>query len=121
MADTTRTSELSHLNIWQQRLSIITWLVTLLLSLRGLYEFYGMKVKGSFEQAVFLVTDPVARAFDFNFLHNLDIPAIGICFATISILLISSSMQLFLKFIDRHYLWTRDLLFYQALAVAYAK
>ena len=113
MADTSE-PEISRLSLLQQRISVGTWFITLLLSLRGLFEFYGMKQKGSVEQVVAYMTEPFVQLFQFSFLQNLDIPAITVFFATISLLILSYSLRLFLKYAEtrmrtqrylaRHYL-----------------
>jgi hypothetical protein len=84
----------SRFQLLQERVSIVAWSYTLLLSLRGIYIFYGMKEKGSIEQIVTFLTDPVVQLFRFERIESLDIPAIGVLFAAVSILLISQILQL---------------------------
>lgn len=108
--------EISRLARLRQRICIGTWAVTLLLSLRGLFEFYGMKQKGDFEQVVTYVTEPFVQLFQFRFLQNLDIPAITVFFTLLVVLTASYSLRLFLRYaeaqvstrryIARHYLAT---------------
>jgi len=101
MSASTVPTEISRLSTLQQRISIFTWLVVLLLSLRGLFAFYGMQQKGTIEQVVNFVTEPVVQLFSFSFLGSLgDIPAITVFFAAISLLLVSYSLQIAIKYTD---------------------
>jgi hypothetical protein len=92
--------EISRLALLRQRICIGTWLVTLLLSLRGLFEFYGMKQKTDFEQIVIYVTEPFVQLFQFRFLQNLDIPAVTVFFTTVVVLVASYSLRLFLRYAE---------------------
>ncbi len=89
--------ESPRLSLLQQRISIITWAATLLLSMRGLFDFYGMKTKGTFEQLVYYATEPVVQLFQFDFIERLDIPAIAVCFATVCLLIGSYTIRFFIK------------------------
>ena len=91
-------ADVTALNQLQQRISLATWIITLLMSLRGLYDFYGMKQKGFLEQVVAFFTEPMVQLFQFPFLKSLeDIPAIGVLFATVCLLLLSSIIQIVVK------------------------
>lgn len=105
MSDTSR-SESSFLYVLQQRISIFTWLITLLLSWRGMYDMYGMKVPGDVELAVRGMTDPVVATFNFNFLHSLEyIPGIVPLFTVVSFLLLSMTVQTVLRIVNVR--WTQ--------------
>lgn len=93
-------SEQHRLTILQQRISIATWLVTLILSLRGLFEFYGMKSKGDFEQSVYYMTEPIVQLFQFNFIQRLDIPGISVFFATICLLIASYTARFIIRYTE---------------------
>jgi hypothetical protein len=110
--------EVSRFALLQQRISIFTWFITLLLSLRGLYDFYGMKSKGSFEQGIHFVTEPVVQLFRFDAIENLNIPAIGVFFAAITILIASYSMQMFLRYSQSRYAKVRNTLVQQAISTS---
>lgn len=116
MAETSE-PEIFRLSLLQQRISVGTWFITLLLSLRGLFEFYGMKQKGSVEQAVAYMTEPFVQLFQFSFLQNLDIPAITVLFTAISLLIASYSLRLFLKYTEAR-LRTRRYLARQFIVVS---
>jgi hypothetical protein len=106
----------SRLSILQERISIVTWFVTLLLSLRGILEFYGTKVKGNFELSLNFITEPFVRLFQFKSLENIDIPAITVLFSAISFLLLSCCVQLAIRYyMDIRYARTRDALVKQAI------
>ena len=107
----TSSSPPSRLKILQQRISIAAWSFTLLLSLRGLFVFYGMKEKGSIEQIVTFITDPIVQLFQFNQIENIGIPGISVLFATISILLFSQFIQFSI--------WLTQLRFGRARAFVY--
>lgn len=101
--------EISRLALLRQRICISTWAVTLLLSLRGLFEFYGMQQKTSLEHAIIDVTNPLVGLFQFGVLKNLDIPALTVFVTALTILLISYSLRMFLAYAEaRHN--TRDYL-----------
>lgn len=90
----------SYLSNLHQPISVMTWLATLLLSLRGLFEFYGMKSKGSFEHNLGIITEPMVQLFSFSQIENLNIPGISVLFATITILLISYSLRISIKYFE---------------------
>jgi hypothetical protein len=92
--------EISRLALLRQRICVSTWAVTLLLSLRGLFEFYGMQQKTSLEHAIIDVTNPLVGLFQFKFLQNLDIPALTVFVTAMAILLISYSLRLFLAYAE---------------------
>lgn len=83
----------TRLKLLQQRISIVTWCITLILSLRGLFAFYGMKDKGFIEQIISFVTEPLVQLFRFERIESLEIPGISILFATIAILLLGQLAQ----------------------------
>lgn len=85
----------SRLKNLQQHISAGTWLITLALSLRGIFAFYGMKDKGSVEQILVFITDPLVHLFRFE-----QIESIGILFAAVSLLLISNIVQVGIKLVD---------------------
>jgi hypothetical protein len=106
--------DISRLALLRQRVCVGTWVMTLLLSLRGLFEFYGMQQKTALEQAVIYATEPFVQLFQFKFLQTLDIPAITVFFTIVVVLVASYSLRLFLRYaeaqvstrryIARHYL-----------------
>ena len=96
----------------QQRISIFAWAITILLSLRGMFELYGMKQKGDIELFINSITEPVVRLFQFRFLESLqqEIPGITALFATISILLMSYITIFTLKYVELRYMLADRLL-----------
>ena len=96
----------------QQRISIFAWAITILLSLRGMFELYGMKQKGDIELFINSITEPVVRLFQFRFLESLqqEIPGITALFATISILLMSYITIFTLKYVELRYILADRLL-----------
>lgn len=95
-----------RLKILQQRTSTVTWFVTLLLSLHGLFVFYGMKEPGPVEQLLAFITGPFVYLFRFEQVEAIGIPGIGVLFAAISILLISNLIQFALKLAELRVLRT---------------
>lgn len=99
MSVSTIHTEVSRLSVLQQRISHVTWLIVLLLSIRGILAFYGMQEKSMFEQVINFVTEPIVQLFNLKFLGSLsDIPGIAICFAAVSLLLISYILQISIKY-----------------------
>lgn len=109
------TTELSQIKTLQQRISVTTWLITLVLSLRGLFVFYGMKEQGSFEQILSFITDPLVQLLSFERIEAIGIPGIGVLFAAITILLVSNVVQLGLKFAEIRITRARKLVFRHAV------
>lgn len=105
----------THLKTLQQRISITTWAITLLLSLRGLFAFYGMKEKGSFEQIITFITEPMVQLFTFERLANLEIPGINVLFATVSFLLLSQLVQFGIWLADQRLTHARHYVYRHAL------
>jgi succinate dehydrogenase hydrophobic anchor subunit len=119
MSERTPIPEVSQFSQLQQRISIVTWIITLLLSLRGLFAFYGMKDKGSFEQIVTFVTEPIVQVFQLGFLDSLsDIPGIAVLFATISVLLISYIIRFALHIAEVRSAKARELVTQYVVAVS---
>lgn len=114
MNDLTSNHQPSQVKILQQRISIITWSVTLLLSLRGLFAFYGMKEKGSTEQILMYVTDPWVQLFRFDQIEALAIPGISVLLAAISLLLLSNVLQVSLWLVELRMARARHYVFQQA-------
>ena len=85
--------EIDRITLFIQRISIARWTITLLLSLRGIYAFYGMKEKGSLEQFIIFITDPVVGIFKIESVGSYAIPGISVLFAVVSILLASYIAQ----------------------------
>lgn len=92
--------ETSRLALLRQRICIGTWAMVLLLSLRGLFEFYGMQQKWVVEQVITYVTEPFVQLFQFKFLQNPDIPAFTVFFTIIVVLAVSYSLRLFLRYAE---------------------
>ena len=109
MTDTTA-PESSRFSILQQRISNITWIITLLLSLRGIFEFYGMKQKSSFEQAIIFTTEPFVQLFQFSFIVNLNIPALTVLLTALFLLILSYSARLFIMRTEQKYARMRQTL-----------
>ena len=118
MSSSTTSTEINRLSVLQQRLSHATWFIVLLLSIRGLYTFYGMQEKGSIEQTINFVTEPIVQLFNFKFLGSLsDIPGITICFAAISLLLASYILQISIKYTQFRFTRARSYALQRALPV----
>lgn len=111
-------SDTSRLYLLRQRISFSAWVITLLLSLRGLFEFYGMKTKGTLEQAISYVTEPIVQLFRFDSVQRLDIPAISVLLAAVSILLLSYILQLGIKTTELRYERARAVATLQTNAIA---
>ncbi len=94
MTEHKHSDELPRLHALQQRVSIITWIVVCLLSVRGLFAFYGMKEKSWVEQLIHLITDPIVSIFSFSSLEASNIPGITVGLAAVSLLIISYFVQL---------------------------
>ncbi|MGI9027661.1 MAG: hypothetical protein ACR2FM_02345 [Candidatus Saccharimonadales bacterium] len=105
----------AKLKTLQQRISAATWAITLLLSLRGLFIFYGMKDKGSIEQIITFMTEPIVQLFRFDRIESIGIPAIGVLFAAISLLLISNIIQITLRLTELRLARARRYVFHQAV------
>ena len=108
MSDLPPAEATPHLSTLQQRISIVTWLLTLLLSMRGLYAFYGMKEKGFLELLITVVTEPIVQLFQFASLSSSDIPGMSVLFATVSVLLISYTARAVIKFTEVRLVRSRE-------------
>lgn len=99
----------------QQHIVVITWLIVLLLSLRGLFAFYGMKDKGFVEQIITGATEPIVQLFSFDRITAIGIPGISVLFAAISLLLLSKLLQVGLWLTEQRAARTRTYLLRQAI------
>lgn len=117
MSERSIPAEASQLTVLQKRISTITWFTVLLLSIRGLYAFYGMKEKGLLEQSVTFITQPIVQLFDFPSINALDIPALTILFSAISILLVSYTAQLCIKYTEFRLSRARSYMLQRTLSV----
>ncbi len=115
MPEPTTPNRLSPFKTIQQRISVTTWLITLLLSLRGLFAFYGMKDKGSVEQVITFVTEPAVRLFSFDPITAIGIPGISVLFAAVSILLISNMLQIGLWLTEQRQIRVQEYVARQAI------
>lgn len=111
----------SRLSLLERRLSNLTWFIVLLLSLRGIYEFYGMKEKGLLEQALVYVTQPFVQIFQFGFIENLNIPALPVLLAAVSLLLASKWVRLYIYRTDLRFARMRRLVYTQAVSAVPGK
>lgn len=93
----------NRLQILQQRVSLGTWLLALLLSTRGLLDFYGMKEPSSFELVIRYITDPFVQLFTFSQFSQLQIPAMDVFFAVTFIMFASYIVQLYFALMQRRH------------------
>jgi hypothetical protein len=108
MTEPVTPSDLHGISPLIQRISVIRWLITLLLSLRGLYAFYGMKEPGSFEQIITTITDPLVGIFKVEQSGSYTIPGLSVLFALISLLLASYLVQFAVRFYAAWYYQPRE-------------
>lgn len=91
---------LSRLALLQKRVAFITWIIVTLLSLRGLFVFYGMKEKGSLEQIITFITEPMVQLFKITGIDNINLPAASVFMSLITVLLFSNIFQTVIRRTD---------------------
>jgi uncharacterized protein YggT (Ycf19 family) len=85
----------------QQRITVLTWITTVLLSLRGLFEFYGYKNKGDFELFLITITEPIVSLFRINQSGTYIIPALDVFYAVLTVAIAGLALRAACYYIER--------------------